>query len=224
MSNHQLIIGLGGVGGLSVAAFRRTVVAYENDYKFLTEERGTRFEYLYIDSNDDVLNSDIWSIYGKSVRLNRSDFVMLKEGDGTDSIKEISLQENIAPWIGNVAEHFARQIGKSDTGDGSLGSELVGLAGTGQLRRYGRVLFALHAQDIRVNLRNKIAKLTRESDSDVDVRIFCSLGGGTGSGSIVDMVTLIQRLADANGHTFAHLFTRLWLGLRGMRRIPVRST
>ncbi len=210
MARHQLIIGLGGVGGRSIAAFRKAVVTHEKDYKVISEEKGSRFEYLYIDSNDDILGSDIWDVYGRSVRLERSDYVMLKERGGTSSIKEISQQENIAPWIGNLAEHFATRTGKSSNlDDGSLDSELMGLDGAGQLRRYGRVLFALHSQTIRHNLQNKIKNLTHGSDSEIDVRIFCTLGGGTGSGSIVDMVTLIQSLADDSGHkyrTFIYTF------------------
>ncbi len=210
MARHQLIIGLGGVGGRSIAAFKRTVAIHKQDYNTITEELGGRFEYLYIDSDNDILNSDIWNTYGESVRLAPSDFVMLKEGIRMDSIRKISLQENITPWIGNLAEHFATRTGKSNNLDNeNLDSELIGLDGAGQLRRYGRVLFALHSQTIRHSLRDKIKNLTYDSDSEIDVRIFCTLGGGTGSGSIIDMVTLIQSLADDIGHgyrTFIYTF------------------
>ncbi len=204
MAKNQLIIGLGGVGGRSIAAFRKAVVTHEADYKVLKDEKGCRFEYLYIDSNHDILNSNIWEVYGRSVELGESDCVMLKDGGSTNSIKEISRQENIAPWIGELADHFAKRTGKKKRDDGSLDSELFGLDGAGQLRRYGRVLFAMHSQVIRVSLQSKIENLTHE-DSEIDVRIFCTLGGGTGSGSIIDMVTLIQSLADDSGHTY-HTF------------------
>lgn len=212
-TRHQLIIGLGGVGGRSIAAFRKAIVTREDDYKFAAKERGMRFEYLYIDSNDDILRTGAtqrWTIYGRSVKLSRADCVMLKERGSTRSIREISQYKNISPWIGNLADHFAERTGKKNLNDGSLDSEIFGLEGAGQLRRYGRVLFALHASDIRTNLQGKIEKLTRGSDSNIDIHIFCTLGGGTGSGSIVDMVTLIQSLANDNGHTYrTYIYTFL---------------
>lgn len=202
MAKNQLIIGLGGVGGRSIAAFRKATVLHKDDYEKLRGE-GYKFEYLYIDSNNDCLGADNWEIYGKSVKLDPADIVLLKQTSGktAPSIRTISGYENIKPWIGDLRSSFAKRSSKVNIDDESLDSEIFGLDGAGQLRRYGRVLFAINSQTIRQCLQNKLSVLTSGAASEVDVRIFCTLGGGTGSGSIVDTVTLIQELA-VGGHKY----------------------
>ena len=204
MAKNQLIIGLGGVGGRSIAAFKKATIQYENEYNSLVKENGYRFEYLYIDSNNDRLEADDWEIYGRSVKLDPADIVLLKQyvgGNTNFSIRAISKQENIEPWIGDFRNSFAKRSGKSNIGDDSLDSEVFGLNGAGQLRRYGRLLFAINAQTVRRNLQSKLERLVKNTESEVDVRIFCTLGGGTGSGAIVDMVTLIKDL-EVGGHQY----------------------
>lgn len=204
MAKNQLIIGLGGVGGRSIAAFKKATIQHENEYNSLVKKNGYRFEYLYIDSNKDRLEANDWEIYGRSVELEPADIVLLKQyagGNTNFSIRAISKHENIEPWIGDFRNSFAKRSGKSNVSDDSLGSEIFGLSGAGQLRRYGRVLFAINAQTVRRNLQSKLDRLVAGTESEVDVRIFCTLGGGTGSGAIVDMVTLIKDL-EVGGHQY----------------------
>lgn len=215
MAKNQLIIGLGGVGGRSIAAFRKAIVQHEADYNKLIGN-GYRFEYLYIDSNiNDRLGADDWEIYGRSVKLNPADSVSLKGEKSNFSIRTISKYENISPWIGELRSSFAERSGKSNIDDEALDSEIFNLDGAGQLRRYGRVLFAINSQKVRENLQNKLEKLfVGEIEAEVDVRIFCTLGGGTGSGAIVDMVTLIQNLAVGNHKYNTFLYPFIAGGLR----------
>ena len=189
-TNNEIIIGLGGVGGRSIAAFRRAQHLRINDTNRI-EKAGARFEYMYIDSNDDILGSDIWNIFGTSVKLEPRDIVMLKQAGQLPTIREISSIPNISEWIGDITEQFGKRKG-SNTDD--VERELQGLKGAGQLRRYGRVLFAMHVDKVRNTLKEKIARLRNGRESDVNFRLFCTLGGGTGSGSIVDMVTLIKTI------------------------------
>lgn len=189
-TKNEIIIGLGGVGGRSIAAFRRAQHLRISDTKRI-EKEGARFEYMYIDSNDDILGSDIWNIFGTSVRLEPRDIVMLKQAGQLPSIREISNNPNISEWIGEITEQFGKRKGSS-TDDAER--ELQGLKGAGQLRRYGRVLFAMHVDKVRNTLKSKIASLQNGREGAVNFRLFCTLGGGTGSGSIVDMVTLIKTI------------------------------
>ena len=187
---NEIIIGLGGVGGRSIAAFRRAQYLRINDFRRI-EKEGARFEFMYIDSNDDILASDIWNIFGTSVKLDPWDVVMLKQAGKLPSIREISDNPNISEWIGDFTEQFGKSKG-SNIDD--VERVLQCLMGTGQLRRYGRVLFAMHVDKVRNTLKEKIARLQNGRVSAVNFRIFCTLGGGTGSGSIIDMVTLIKTI------------------------------
>lgn len=201
MVKNHFIIGLGGFGGRSIAAFRRAQVVLSDDMKHLekpVDEGGKdfRFAYLYIDSNEDVWDdSEIWAKYGSNQKLSQTDFINLKSDRTSSRFEDIIEETNIRPWIGQMAQNYSK---KSQQGSGSTDS-LIGMKGAGQLRRYGRVLFALNANKIEQQLRTKIGKL---HPGDIDFHIFCTLGGGTGSGSIVDMVTLIQYLAKQKGAIF----------------------
>ena len=202
MVKNHFIIGLGGVGGRSIAAFRRAQVVLSDDMKHLEkpiDEGGMdfRFAYLYIDSNDDIWdNNKIWAKYGSNQKLSQTDFINLKSDRTSSRFEDLIEETNIRPWIGQMAQNYSK---KSQQGSNSTDA-LIGMNGAGQLRRYGRVLFALNANKIEQQLRTKIEKLHPE---DIDFHIFCTLGGGTGSGSIVDMVTLIQYLAKQKGAKFS---------------------
>lgn len=192
MLHNEFIIGLGGVGGRCINEFRKAQKVRSADSKLL-EEKKTKFEFLYIDSNNDILQSLAWEVYGMSVQLEPADIIQLKENGTVPDIESVADLPNIAPWIGGLQEKFCARLGGADWI--AAGEQLRSLHGAGQLRRYGRVLFARHASKIRNVLASKIQNLKNGRDSEITFRIFCTLGGGTGSGSVVDMVTLINCMA-----------------------------
>lgn len=194
MSKNELIIGLGGCGGRSIKEFRRTVEMRAKDYEYI-KQKGTKIDYLYIDSNDDILSANDWSVFGKNIRLEANQVIELKQSGVAPDIDEISAFPNIEPWIGDIKDSFRQRA--SAGGDDEVRKTLQTMKGAGQLRRYGRALFAMHSAAVRTTLAEKIDKLVVGRNNEVTFRIFCTLGGGTGSGSLIDMITLIQSLCDA---------------------------
>ena len=197
---NEFIIGLGGVGGRSVQAFRRTCKIRKADTDQLKADGG-KFEYLYIDSNDDIASSSGWEIYGEDISLLPSEIIKLKEGVDS-SVSQIAKQENIAPWLGNLSEHFSKRArGNAQSTD----TQLQGLEGAGQLRRFGRALFARQTSRIRNVISAKINDLQNGRERAINFRIFCTLGGGTGSGSLIDMITMLRTMARDRGFE-AHIY------------------
>lgn len=198
---NEFIIGLGGVGGRSIQAFRRTCKVRKADTDQLIADGG-KFQYLYIDSNDDILNDAGWEVYGENIKLLPSEVIKLKEGGTVPAVSQISEQENIAPWIGKLSEHFSKRArGNSQNTD----TQLQGLSGAGQLRRFGRVLFARQTSRIRNVISAKIDDLQNGRQSEINFRIFCTLGGGTGSGSLIDVITMLRSMARERGFE-AHIY------------------
>lgn len=194
-TKNEFIIGLGGVGGRALQAFRRTCVIRKADNQQF-EKNGGRFEFLYVDSNDDIIIGGGWEIYAEDISLHATDIIRLKDAGTIPPISQISEQENIAPWIGKLSEHFSRRArGNSQNTD----TQLQGLEGAGQLRRFGRVLFARHSARIRNVISAKLGNLQNGGDSAINFRIFCTLGGGTGSGSLIDMITLLRAMGQERG-------------------------
>ena len=191
MSQNELIIGLGGCGGRSIKEFRRTVEMRFKDYAYI-KEKGTKIDYLYIDSNDDILDANDWSVFGKNIRLEANQMINLKQSGASRDIDAISAYPNIEPWIGDIKDSFRQR--SSASGDDEVRNTLHTMKGAGQLRRYGRALFAMHSSTVRTTLAKKIDDLVTGRENKVTFRIFCTLGGGTGSGSLIDMITLIQSL------------------------------
>jgi hypothetical protein len=96
------------------------------------------------------------------------------------SVPELAIRQDIAPWLGapKRVEEFLSQSK---------------IEGANQRRRFGRLLFAYNATSIRNAIfSNKVAKLTTSRDNQCAFHIFATLGGGTGSGCIVDLVATIR--------------------------------
>lgn len=189
---NNYIIGLGGTGGEAVAAFRRATVLRHNEYeRLLKNEDGTegaRFQYLYIDSNVEDIDkagkgsSEKWQVPGGKITLTGNEKICI---DGNNFSKESALLlPNIKPWFGSM---------EGVDNDVFAGGDITG---AGQRRRYGRMLFAREATNVRLKLTNGINALRKNSSdpNHITFHIFATLGGGTGSGSIVDMVTLAHEL------------------------------
>lgn len=194
MLEKNIIIGLGGCGGRSIQEFRRTVVKRQKEFDSLRNS-GSEIDYLYIDSADDFIESLNRNDDDESGRLGGNDVVMLCRRGERPDIDSLSRLSNIAPWIGDMKSAL-KQWGMQGCTDEELEARLNAFYGSGQLRRYGRALFALNVSTVSDVLRRKIQKIIRRSGAEVAFHIFASLGGGTGSGCLIDMVMLIRHLCE----------------------------
>jgi hypothetical protein len=179
MKNH-LFIGLGGQGGKSIAELRKVFDQRADDAKSLSDQK-IKWDFLYIDSSRDVSNSrENWTHFGKSLKLNPDSFVYLKDGGDSMNPASLSLRPDIQPWIGStsVLEGFVEGV--------------QGIQGANQRRRFGRLLYANNANRIRKAIcDDKIAAML-SNGNQCAIHIFASLAGGTGSGSVVDLVTMLR--------------------------------
>ena len=186
MSNH-LIIGLGGTGGKVLREFRKRV--YE---EFRSNDPGGKvfLDYLYVDSSPADLNDRSgWKVIGKSVHLGEAQKVNIN-GISASMIQNLNMYPGLQSFI--------------NENDKSLIDEHMGpliTAGIGgQRRRLGRMLLANNLADKnnRYNFNNMlqsaVGRLQQASeDNDVTFHICAGLAGGTGSGSIVDILSQIRK-------------------------------
>ena len=170
--NH-ILIGLGGTGGKVLKAFRKRLFQEYN-----AEERSQLpIGFLYVDSSVEMMKPDdkTWLVLGQNAQFSDSEFVNVKGIDLNAVLSNPSSYPGLKGTIGD-AEVMRKTLGE------------VGAAAA-QKRRAGRILFgsnidkykqALMAQYKKVNT---ISKATR-----TNIYIFTGLAGGTGSGSIVDVI------------------------------------
>ena len=179
MRNH-LFIGLGGQGGKTIAELRKVFEAREGDARFLRDQ-GVQWDFLYIDSSRDVTNSRAnWIYFGKNLQLPPDSFLDLKEDGAGVNARQLAMRPDVSPWIGDVAvlESFLQGV--------------HGIQGANQRRRFGRILFANNTGRIeRAICDQKVAPML-VGINQCAFHIFATLAGGTGSGGVVELVTMLR--------------------------------
>ena len=203
MANH-LVIGLGGTGGSVLRSLRKRI--YE-EFRSNEPEGGANIEYLYVDSSlSDLNNEEDWQTLGASVQLSPAQRLSIN-GIGAGVLGNLDQYPGINSFINKKDE------AKLSEGIGAIISEGIG----GQRRRFGRMLIANNMcglpQDTFIGqVHSRVRALKeREDVDDVTFHICAGLGGGTGSGSIVDAVTQIRNEFQRTGDDRSKFKIQLYL-------------
>jgi hypothetical protein len=187
MANH-LLIGLGGTGGKVLREMRKRV--YE-EFRSNDPKCNVNLGYLYVDSSPADLNDKTdWKTLGKSVHLAEAEKV---------SIHGIAANmfDNIQMYPGLEAFLSPNDVKLTKTYLGPLVTAGIG----GQRRRLGR---ALLANNMSVNGENNfvtrlklaVNSLTKNGDAEITFHVCAGLAGGTGSGSVIDVISQIRHTYD----------------------------
>jgi hypothetical protein len=180
MKNH-LFIGLGGQGGRTLAEIRKVMRQRKNDTDDL-RKANVNWDFLAIDSSMDVRNEKrAWTYFGEDLSLRQEDWLPLGSLSPGD-VDILASRKDVAPWIGN-REQMKAFLAKTK------------IEGANQRRRFGRLLFAHNADNIRTGIfTQKVNGLAMRQGATYDCcfHVFASLAGGTGSGCIVDLITTIR--------------------------------
>lgn len=180
MQNH-LVIGLGGTGGCVIRALRKRIWQEHRDHQI----PGLGLEYLYVDSDPELMNQDhpTWKTLGTSVQLPNANQLHIGGADLGPVIADPRAYPRIAPWIGDPG--LWAQV-PNNVVTGGRG---------GQRRRLGRFLFAMSAQPFQ-NALVELSRQVRARTGTVPINYYVvtGLAGGTGSGSLIDVIAQIGRL------------------------------
>lgn len=203
MANH-LVIGLGGTGGSVLCALRKRI--YE-EFRSIDKTGNAHIEYLYVDSSlADLNNEDNWQVLGTSVQLSPAQRLSIN-GIGAGVLDNLDQYPGINSFINRRDEAMLKD------GIGAIISEGIG----GQRRRFGRMLIANNMCGLpqntfvgQVHARVRALKEMEDVD-DVTFHICAGLGGGTGSGSIVDAVAQIRNEFQRTGDDRSKFKIQLYL-------------
>lgn len=176
-SNH-ILVGLGGTGGKILRAFKMRMFEEFHDDEVRKKQP---VALLYVDSTDEMMPQDgkarpDFRVMGKDASFTRNEFLNIKAVD----------VEHILDHIGNYpsVKGIVNNVTAVKSAIGSLGQA------AGQKRRAGRLLFAANAIGYVNSLRDAYARCEKISgdSSNTNIHIFAGLCGGTGSGSIIDVI------------------------------------
>jgi len=179
LTDNHILIGLGGTGGKVLKAFRKRLFS-----EFDTEERNQfPIGFVYVDSTDEMMQpGDVtFRVKGQDASFSPSEFVNIKRGISLDAIfKNPSSYPGLKGFIGDP-EVMQKTIG-------AIG------AAAGQKRKAGRILFGGSVKAYLDTLSTQYEKVKKISgNSSVTIHIFTGLAGGTGSGSIIDVIAQTRK-------------------------------
>lgn len=175
--NH-LVIGLGGTGGKSIRALRKLIYAEQR----LATHSGPGIDFLYIDSSREMMSQSdpSWKVLGKSVQLPAASQLQITGEDLSTILDNINNYPGIRDWIGSQA-----------TWKEILGT-IVGEALGGQKRRLGKFLFARRINEFKTKIQTLVQGLQSNGDASITFHVIAGLAGGTGSGSVVDVIAQLR--------------------------------
>ncbi len=185
MSNqNHIIIGLGGTGGKIMAEFRRQIYELEGKINLDPKEEAS-IGYLYVDSSDEFMDKDgggLWEIPGGgSLYIEDGRTLNIHGNSLRNTLDNISAYPSIQPWIGSKGSwsHIQAAV------DAGIG---------GQKRRLGRFIFACKAKDFALKLDEQVKEREEQTGHSFHVfHIVTGLAGGTGSGSLIDVIAQIRK-------------------------------
>lgn len=176
-SNH-ILVGLGGTGGKILRAFKMRMF---EEFPEQEERNKLPVALMYIDSTSEMMPKDgraraDFRVMGQDASFTNNEFLNIKAVDVEHILDHIDNFPSVKGIVDNVSAV-----------KGAIGS--LGKA-AGQKRRAGRLLFAANAVGYVNCLRNANARCESVSgdSSRLNIHIFAGLAGGTGSGSVVDVV------------------------------------
>ena len=184
----HLFISLGGQGGKTLAELRKVMAQRHRDVASLSQQ-GVKWEFLSIDSSPDVWNArKDWTYFGKSLVLSNTEQLLLDKIGSADAIETLAIRPDISSWL-NDRERIR----------GYVGGE-AGIPGANQRRRFGRLLFAKGADQIRRAIfEDKVNSLTTNGANECCFHVFATLAGGTGSGGLIDLITMLRSASMEKG-------------------------
>lgn len=182
MENH-LLIGLGGTGGRVLAAFRKLMYErFNGDVK----PKDMWIDYLYVDSSEQDLKMKDpaqWSVMGNNIALDADSIVKIPAANLGDYVNNRSRFKYLAPWLGD-SQDWKNIINDPKISEGAAG----------QKRRLGRLLFANGSPEFNKMVGVKARNLSYNPDGrKVTYHVVAGLAGGTGSGSVVDVVAQLRK-------------------------------
>ena len=181
LQKSHIIIGIGGTGGNILKSIRKRLFT---EVPSADERRKLPLGFVYIDSSMEHMKHDdpTWKVLGENTQLGKDSFLFIRGASLGDQLKNVDSYPGIKKWIGD------RKIW--DNLVGSVGDD----AAAAQRRRLGRFLFSCAVSDYENILKKQVKDVKEKSGkTDVTFHIIAGLAGGTGSGSIVDVIAQTRK-------------------------------
>lgn len=186
LNENHIIIGVGGTGGNVLKSIRKR---FFQEMSSADERRNAPLGFVYVDSSMENMkpNDPTWKVLGENTQLGKDSFLYIRGASLGSQLENVDNYPGIKSWIGD------RKIW--DNLVGSVGDD----GAAAQRRRLGRFLFSCAVSEYESVLKNQVKNVKAKSGkTDVTFHIIAGLAGGTGSGSIVDIIAQTRKHFQAN--------------------------
>ena len=186
LQENHIIVGIGGTGGNILKAIRKRLFT---EVPSADDRRNLNLGFVYVDSSQENMkpNDPTWKVLGENSQLGKDSFLFIRGASLGSQLENVENFPGIRSWIGN------RKIW--DNLVGSVGDD----GAAAQRRRLGRFLFSCAVSDYESVLKNQVAEVRKKSGkTDVTFHIIAGLAGGTGSGSVVDVIAQTRKHYQSN--------------------------
>lgn len=181
LETNHIIIGIGGTGGNILKVIRKRLF---QEVKTDEQRRNIPLGFVYVDSSMEYMrpNDPSWKVMGESTQLGKDSFLFVRGASLGSQLENVDSYPGIKSWIGD------RKIW--DNLVGSVGDD----GAAAQRRRLGRFLFSCSVSEYESILKNQVKSVkTKSGKTDVTFHIIAGLAGGTGSGSVVDVIAQTRK-------------------------------
>jgi hypothetical protein len=186
LQENHIIIGIGGTGGNILKAIRKRLFIEVPDDD---DRRNLPLGFVYVDSSMENMkpNDPTWKVLGENTQLGKDSFLFIRGASLGNQLENVDNYPGIKSWIGN------RKIWENLVG--SVGDD----GAAAQRRRLGRFLFSCAVNEYESVLKNQVKSIREKSEkTDVTFHIIAGLAGGTGSGSVVDVIAQTRKYYQSN--------------------------
>ena len=204
MSTNFLLIGLGGTGCAVVRELKKSLYIewrsrsnsgippeiYTFEEKMGGQLVTSKVATLSMDSNEADLEGQgerarKWRVFGETLSLGDREKVLINPTGIHKILDNLQRYTGVEPWVREEIE-FVRDITRGCSGP----------AGCNQIRRMGRLALAngKNIENVLSAISNRLNELSGKGGNvGAEIHIACTLAAGTGSGTVLDIVTQLQR-------------------------------
>lgn len=178
---NNVIIGLGGTGGKIIRSLRK--MTHQMHQGEIPDS--PRVKCLYVDSSDEHMRQDDpdWKVIGgKSVQLGKAEQLHISGMNLREILENLGAYPGIRSWIGS-RDSWKEIIQSQD------GAQLF----AAQKRRLGRFLFAPQATKFNDRIAAIVGEVRQGNNAETVFHVCAGLAGGTGSGTIVDVISQVRK-------------------------------
>lgn len=173
MKKRTLLIGLGGTGGQVLLAWRRALAA--NGMPLA----GNKQACLYLDAADDVVCTADWQQWA-------DDIPFLNIREEARSLNEMEQNPELKNCVAGMRWQLAERL---QVPVYEVENALADVSGAGGMRRYGRALLLQSWAAVQ-----RLLKPVVDEADQLEVHVFFSAAGGTGSGAAMDILTHLEKI------------------------------